>query len=125
MQIPNNVSTVVRKAVAQQRAKDGSLPWDHDGVELVVDNSAIKIAELEAKIVDIAHNLNTTKDRVVEWSKDAGEALLLLDQTLARVEKLDAAIGIAQAYLSTAQNIPADQSTSGYVANALEVLTKV
>lgn len=125
MEIPDNVLTVVRRAVEQQRAKDGPLPWDHEGLELVVDNSAIKIAELEAELVDVAHNLNTTRDRVLDWSKDAGEALLILDQTLARVERLNAAIEIAKAYLSTAQNVPADQSTSGYVTNALEVLIKV
>lgn len=104
MEIPDNVLTVVRRAVEQQRAKDGPLPWDHEGLELVVDNSAIKIAELEAELVDVAHNLNTTRDRV---------------------ERLNAAIEIAKAYLSTAQNVPADQSTSGYVTNALEVLIKV
>lgn len=125
MEITSKAKKTIARVVEDQRAKQGPFPWDTQSVELVVDNSDIIIAELNQTITNIAHNLGTTKDKVEPWSKDVGEALTLMDQLIAELESKDAAIDLAAAYLKTAQNIPADQSTSGYVANSLELLNKV
>ena len=115
----SNIASVIKCAVDRQHEIDGIV--DHK-IDLVVDESPIVIAELEAKITEIARRLHTSKDKVLDWSADVGEALTLMDDTLADNERLQAVLGIAQAHLEVGQNAT---DNNGYISAALEVLRTI
>ena len=125
----DNVKSVIQRAVEMHRASQGKGDFVEDDaphhLELVVDTSPIRIAELEAQITEIAHNIGTDHENVTPWSKDVGEALVLMDNTLAENERLMAIIGMVKAHLQVATNIPVERDRSGYIDAALEILRVV